>query len=104
MRRAGPADRGQHRAWVRYSSSQCGSVIGMNDNPSTVLKGSGFRAVIEPDRWARGSYTLVVDGTPQSHVNLDDPTQLFFEYVQRIGHVIDQLPPEIGRASCRERV
>jgi len=65
----------------------------MNDNPSTVLKGSGFRAVIEPDRWARGSYTLVVDGTPQSHVNLDDPTQLFFEYVQRIGHVIDQLPP-----------
>nr|WP_194241542.1 fused MFS/spermidine synthase [Galbitalea soli] len=34
---------------------------------------------------------MVVDGTPQSHVNLDDPTQLFFEYIQRIGHVIDQL-------------
>jgi spermidine synthase len=31
----------------------------------------------------------VVDGTPQSHVNLDDPTQLFFEYIQRMGHVID---------------
>jgi len=64
----------------------------MSENPSTVLKNSGYRAVIEPDRWARGSYTLVVDGTPQSHVNMDDPSQLFFEYVQRIGHVIDQLP------------
>lgn len=64
----------------------------MSENPSTVLKNSGYRAVIEPDRWSRGSYTLIVDGTPQSHVNLDDPTQLFFEYVQRIGHVIDQLP------------
>lgn len=38
-----------------------------------------------------GSFTLVVDGTPQSHVNLDDPSQLFFEYIQRMGHVIDQL-------------
>jgi spermidine synthase len=52
---------------------------------------SGFHAVIEPDRWVPGAFTLVVDGTPQSHVNLDDPGQLFFEYVQRIGHVIDQI-------------
>jgi spermidine synthase len=58
---------------------------------STTLKLSGYHAVIEPDRWVPGAYTLVVDGTPQSHVNLDDPSQLFFEYVQRIGHVIDQL-------------
>lgn len=51
---------------------------------------NGMRAVIEPDRWADGSYTLVVDGTPQSHVDLDDPSRLFFEYVQRIGHVVDE--------------
>ncbi len=51
---------------------------------------NGMMAVIEPDRWADGSYTLIVDGTPQSHVDLDDPTRLFFEYVQRIGHVIDE--------------
>ena len=57
----------------------------------TVLKSSGYRAVIEPDRWVPGAYQLVVDGTPQSHVNLDDPTQLFFEYIQRIGHVIDEV-------------
>lgn len=47
--------------------------------------------MIEPDRWVPGSFTLIVDGTPQSHVNLEKPDELFFEYVQRIGHVIDQL-------------
>jgi spermidine synthase len=62
-----------------------------SESPSAVLKLSGYRAVIEPDRWVPGSFTLVVDGTPQSHVNLDDPSQLFFEYIQRMGHVIDQL-------------
>jgi spermidine synthase len=59
------------------------------EHPSIVLKESGYRAVIEPDRFVPGSFQLVVDGTPQSHVNLDDPTQLFFEYVARMGHVID---------------
>ena len=63
----------------------------MTDLPSTHLKLSGFHAVIEPDRWVPGAFTLIVDGTPQSHVNVDDPSELFFEYVQRIGHVIDQL-------------
>jgi spermidine synthase len=59
------------------------------EHPSVVLKESGYRAVIEPDRFVPGSFQLVVDGTPQSHVNIDDPTQLFFEYVARMGHVID---------------
>ncbi len=63
----------------------------MSNNPSIFLKLSGYRAVIEPDRWMPGCHTLVVDGTPQSSVNLEDPTQLVFEYVQRIGNVIDQL-------------
>ncbi len=61
----------------------------MPENPSVILKESGFRAVIEADRFVPGSFQLVVDGTPQSHVNLDDPSQLFFEYVQRMGNVID---------------
>ena len=61
------------------------------EQASAILKLSGYRAVIEPDRWVPGSFTLIVDGTPQSHVNLDNPAELFFEYVQRIGHVIDQI-------------
>jgi spermidine synthase len=63
----------------------------MTENPSIVLSHSGYRAVIEPDRWVPGSFTLEVDGTPQSHVNVDDPSELFFEYIQRMGHVIDQI-------------
>jgi len=54
---------------------------------------SGLRAVITEDPWTPGSYQLVVDGTPQSHVNPGRPTELFFEYVSRMGHVIDQLRP-----------
>jgi spermidine synthase len=63
----------------------------MREHPSVTLQQSGFHAVIEPDRFVPGAYQLVVDGTPQSQVNLDDPTQLSFEYIQRMGHVIDQL-------------
>jgi spermidine synthase len=32
---------------------------------------------------------LLVNGTPQSHVDLDDPAHLEFEYVRRMGHVLD---------------
>lgn len=63
----------------------------MADYPSRTLSLSGYHAVVTPDRWVPGAFTLTVDGTPQSHVNLADPSELFFEYVQRMGHVIDQL-------------
>jgi hypothetical protein len=62
------------------------------EQPAAVtLKASGLRASMEPDRWVPGSWQLVVGGTPQSHVDPEDPSHLFFEYVQRIGHVIDQV-------------
>jgi spermidine synthase len=63
----------------------------MEELAAVTLARSGYRAVIEPDRWVPGSFTLMVDGTPQSHVNIDDPSELFFEYIQRMGHVIDEL-------------
>jgi len=37
---------------------------------------------------------LLVDGIPQSHVDLEDPGYLDFEYVRRLGHVIDTAAPE----------
>lgn len=43
-----------------------------------------------------GSWLLMVGGTPQSHVDLDDPAHLDFEYVRRLGHVAD-LAAESGR-------
>ncbi|WP_067280931.1 spermidine synthase [Streptomyces jeddahensis] len=45
----------------------------------------------DPDR-VRG-WTLLVDGAPQSHVDLDDPAYLAFEYQRRLGHVIDLVAP-----------
>lgn len=54
-----------------------------------ILGHSGYAAEVVPDRFVPGAFELLVDGTPQSHVNLDDPSELFFEYVRRIGHVID---------------
>jgi spermidine synthase len=39
------------------------------------------------------SYILLVDGAPQSHVDLDDPTHLEFEYVRRIAAAVDLIAP-----------
>ena len=50
----------------------------------------GTIARVVPSEYA-GGWELDVDGTPQSHVDLDDPTHLHFEYVARMGAVIDQL-------------
>ena len=50
----------------------------------------GTIARVVPSPYTTG-YELVVDGTPQSHVDLDDPTHLHFEYVARMGAVIDRL-------------
>lgn len=52
--------------------------------------GDGTIARVVPSRFASG-WELDVDGTPQSHVDLDDPTHLHFEYIARMGAVIDRL-------------
>jgi spermidine synthase len=45
----------------------------------------------DPDR--PQGWTLLLNGTAQSHVDLDDPTHLEFEYVRRLGHLVDVLAP-----------
>jgi len=39
------------------------------------------------------AWVLLVDGIPQSHVDLDDPRYLDFEYMRRFGHLIDLAAP-----------
>jgi hypothetical protein len=39
------------------------------------------------------AWTLRVDGIPQSHVDLDDPHYLEFEYMRRLGHLVDLAAP-----------
>ncbi|MFE5894277.1 spermidine synthase [Streptomyces sp. NPDC056468] len=49
----------------------------------------GGLAELIPDPDRARAWTLLVDGAPQSHVDLDDPAHLSFEYQRRFGHVID---------------
>src|SRR3954471_12556807 len=53
---------------------------------------SGIAELVrDPDR--PRAWTLLLDGAPQSHVDLDDPAYLDFEYVRRLGHVTDLAAP-----------
>ena len=45
--------------------------------------------ISDPDR--PQAWTLLLNGTAQSHVDLADPEHLEFEYVRRIAHVVDLL-------------
>jgi spermidine synthase len=49
----------------------------------------GAAAVLVPDRERASAWALVVDGAPQSHVDLGAPDHLGFSYQRRLGHVID---------------
>lgn len=66
--------------------------MGRRDTPEPPQKrlGGGAIARIVPAPYTSG-FELEVDGTPQSHVDLDDPTYLSFEYIARMGAVIDRL-------------
>jgi spermidine synthase len=46
-------------------------------------------AELVPDMDRTAGWLLFVDGVPQSGVDLDDPGYLEFEYIRRIGHVVD---------------
>lgn len=53
----------------------------------------GGVAELVPDRDRPRAWTLLVDGAPQSHVDLDDPARLDFAYQRRLGHVADLAAP-----------
>lgn len=50
-------------------------------------------AELVPDRDGTRGWTLNVNATPQSHVDLDDPTRIDFEYARRLAHVADLVAP-----------
>jgi spermidine synthase len=50
---------------------------------------AGGTAELLADADRDGSWMLLVNSTPQSHVDLTDATHLEFEYVRRMGHVLD---------------
>ncbi|MEW2285458.1 fused MFS/spermidine synthase [Streptomyces sp. NPDC047841] len=72
----------------RSRNTRRGSAAAAVEEP---VDGGLAQLVPDPDR-AR-AWTLLIDGAPQSHVDLDDPAYLSFEYQRRLGHVIDLAAP-----------
>jgi spermidine synthase len=58
------------------------------------LRTTGQHAAIEPDAFTDGAFVLSIGGAEQSHVNLAHPEEIFYEYLRRIGHVVDLAAPE----------
>lgn len=58
-----------------------------------VLRPGPDGAVLIPDRTYPRAFILRVGRTDQSYVDLDDPTRLEFDYVQRLADVVDELAP-----------
>ena len=58
---------------------------------SRELLQSGYRAELSPAKHEPNLWTLTVDGTPQSQVDTADPTRLHFDYVRRMGFVLDAI-------------
>ncbi len=57
------------------------------------LRTTGQHATIEPDSFTEGGFVLSIGGAEQSHVNLVEPDDIFYEYLRRIGHVVDLAAP-----------
>lgn len=60
---------------------------------SRFLRTTGQHATIEPDPFTDGGFVLSIGGAEQSHVNLADPDDIFYEYLRRIGHLVDLAAP-----------
>ncbi len=66
---------------------------GEHTGPVRFLRTTGQHATIEPDSFTEGGFVLSIGGAEQSHVNLADPEDIFYEYLRRIGHVVDLAAP-----------
>ncbi|WP_308799518.1 spermidine synthase [Agromyces silvae] len=61
--------------------------------PRLELDGERVHARLLPGRGTNGGYSLIIDGTTQSHVNPDDPLDLQLPYVRDIATVLSSWKP-----------
>jgi len=69
------------------------SIVGRRAAGESFTIDTGVAELIR-DASRRNAFTLLIDGVEHSHVDLDDPRYLVFEYVQWFGDVVDCLASE----------
>ncbi|WP_129657182.1 spermidine synthase [Rothia uropygialis] len=65
----------------------------MSRGHSVHLGLSGLNARILPDGFSDNGYVLEIGGAEQSHVDLDHPESIFYEYLRRVGNIVDTIAP-----------
>ncbi|MFE0461877.1 spermidine synthase [Kitasatospora sp. NPDC058965] len=86
----------ERRAPRRRPSSDGFEADGVDTGGPRTRRTETGLAELVPDRDHPQAWSLLLDGAPQSHVDLADPTRLAFEYQRRLGHLID-LAAEPGK-------
>ncbi|MHA7155227.1 spermidine synthase [Arthrobacter sp. TMN-50] len=61
--------------------------------PTQQLAGIGQLAEIDEDAFTEGAFILSIGGAQQSHVDLGNPGNVFYEYLRRIANVLDIFKP-----------
>ena len=90
---SGPGASSGSRTRPRFPLTDAGRRRRANVGPAVRRLGEqdAVELLADPDR--PRAWTLLVDSTPQSYVDLDEPEYLDFEYMRRIGHVLDFAAP-----------
>jgi len=73
---------------------QNGPVSGRRRGGASIVEQVDFGiAELLADGDRAGGWTLVLDGYPQSYVDVDDPGHLEFEYIRRLASIVDAAAP-----------
>ncbi|OIH83665.1 SAM-dependent methyltransferase [Arthrobacter sp. UCD-GKA] len=62
----------------------------MVQRASRWLSNLGAHATLEEDAFVTGAWVLTLGGAEQSHVNVDHPEQIFYEYLRRLANHVDE--------------
>ena len=54
------------------------------------LSNLGAHATLEEDTFVSGAWILALGGAEQSHVNVDHPGEIFYEYLRRLANHVDE--------------
>ncbi|MGW4036460.1 spermidine synthase [Streptomyces sp. NPDC004778] len=86
---------GEAGAKSRQERPGSGRGAGRGEREAVSRTVGGGVAELRPDRERPHGWALLIDGAPQSHVDLDDPAHLSFAYQRRLGHIIDLAAPPL---------